>query len=128
MFQPNRDTLAYLIVHLQSVAANYRENKMNVDNLATVMGPTILGNSSNDPMAIMSEAGVQKAVVRALMAISEVGIVLFRTPTTVLLRKRDGTRNDGDWFHLFSGTSRSRPSNRHVLLAEEFKNQQSVAL
>jgi len=69
--QPNRDTLAYLIVHLQSVAANYRENKMNVDNLATVMGPTILGNSSNDPMAIMSEAGVQKAVVRALMAISE---------------------------------------------------------
>jgi len=69
--QPNRDTLAYLIVHLQSVAANYKENKMNVDNLATVMGPTILGNSSSDPMAIISEASVQKAVVRALLSISQ---------------------------------------------------------
>ena len=28
---------------------------MNVDNLAMVMGPTILGNSSNDPMAVMTE-------------------------------------------------------------------------
>ena len=28
---------------------------MNVDNLAMVMGPTILGNSSNEPMAVMSE-------------------------------------------------------------------------
>merc|ERR1719206_1230466 len=34
------------------------------------MGPTLVGNSSNDPMAIMAEAGLQKGVVRALMAIS----------------------------------------------------------
>ena len=32
-----------------------KENKMNVENLAMVMGPTILGNSSNEPMAVMSE-------------------------------------------------------------------------
>ena len=30
---------------------------MNVENLAMVMGPTILGNSSNEPMAVMSEVG-----------------------------------------------------------------------
>jgi len=68
--QPNRDTLAYLIVHLQAVASNSKVNKMNVDNLAMVMGPTILGNSSNDPMAVMTEVGSQKAVVSALMGIS----------------------------------------------------------
>ena len=68
--QPNRDTLAYLVVHLQAVAANSKTNKMNVDNLAMVMGPTLVGNSSSDPMAIMAEAGLQKGVVRGLMAIS----------------------------------------------------------
>jgi len=68
--QPNRDTLSYLVVHLQAVASNSKTNKMNVDNLAMVMGPTLVGNSSNDPMAIMAEAGLQKGVVRALMAIS----------------------------------------------------------
>ena len=68
--QPNRDTLAYLVVHLQAVASNSKTNKMNVDNLAMVMGPTLVGNSSSDPMAIMAEAGLQKGVVRGLMAIS----------------------------------------------------------
>ena len=58
------------MVHLQAVASNCKTNKMNVDNLAMVMGPTLVGNSSNDPMAIMAEAGLQKGVVRCLMAIS----------------------------------------------------------
>ena len=33
---PNRDTLAYLILHLQNVAENKSRNQMNVDNLATL--------------------------------------------------------------------------------------------
>ena len=40
---PNRDTLAYLIVHLQTIADNSIFNKMDKDNLAVIMGPTILG-------------------------------------------------------------------------------------
>ena len=68
--QPNRDTLAYLVLHLQTVAANSKVNKMNVDNLAMVMGPTVVGNSSSDPMAIMAETTLQKAVVRALLSIT----------------------------------------------------------
>ena len=42
---PNRDTLAYLIVHLQTVADNSVFNKMDKDNLAVIMGPTILGKN-----------------------------------------------------------------------------------
>jgi len=67
---PNRDTLAYLILHLQTIADNSIFNKMDKDNLAVIMGPTILGYSSSDPMAILSEADVQKAVMKNLLAIS----------------------------------------------------------
>lgn len=68
--QPNRDTLAYLIIHLQTVAENSGVNKMGKDNLAMIMGPTILGYSSSDPMSVLSEAEYQKAVIKSLLAIS----------------------------------------------------------
>eukprot|EP00123_Amoebidium_parasiticum_P014903 comp22693_c0_seq2/m.35160 comp22693_c0_seq2/g.35160 ORF comp22693_c0_seq2/g.35160 comp22693_c0_seq2/m.35160 type:complete len:1112 (-) comp22693_c0_seq2:533-3868(-) len=38
----NQRTLAYLMRHLKRVAANEQVNKMNVSNLAVVMGPNIL--------------------------------------------------------------------------------------
>jgi len=68
--RPNRDTLAFLILHLQRVADS-PDCMMPADNLAKVMGPTIVGYSSSDPMAIMSEAEVQKAVMRGLISISD---------------------------------------------------------
>ena len=68
--RPNRDTLAFLILHLQKVADS-PACMMPADNLAKVMGPTIVGYSSSDPMAIMSEAEVQKAVMRGLISISD---------------------------------------------------------
>ena len=34
--RPNRDTLAYLIIHLQAVAYNSAINKMDADNLSVV--------------------------------------------------------------------------------------------
>jgi hypothetical protein len=43
---------------------------MDIDNLAMIMGPTVVGNSSNDPMAVVSESGKLKAVMKALLAIS----------------------------------------------------------
>jgi Rac GTPase-activating protein 1 len=46
--QPNRDTLAYMILHLQRVS-EAKECKMNVSNLAKIFGPTIVGYSSDDP-------------------------------------------------------------------------------
>lgn len=69
LLPPNRDTLAFLILHLQRVAES-PHTKMDVENLSNVWGPTIVGNSSHDPAAIMSEPPLQKAVVKALMNIS----------------------------------------------------------
>ena len=43
--RPNRDTLAFLILHLQKVADS-PDCMMPADNLAKVMGPTIVGYSS----------------------------------------------------------------------------------
>ena len=67
---PNRDTLAYLIIHFQTVADNYAINKMGKDNLSLILAPTIVGNSSSDPMAILIEKDSQMSVMSNLMAIS----------------------------------------------------------
>lgn len=44
--QANRDTLAYLVLHLQTVAKS-PECKMAVPNLSKVFGPTVVGYSSD---------------------------------------------------------------------------------
>ena len=45
---PNRDTLAFFMVHLQKVAAS-KAAKMNVSNLGKILAPTVIGYSSLDP-------------------------------------------------------------------------------
>ncbi|XP_052741230.1 rac GTPase-activating protein 1 [Bicyclus anynana] len=40
--QPNRDTLAFLLLHLQKVAES-PECEMGIDNLAKIFGPTVIG-------------------------------------------------------------------------------------
>ncbi|KRZ33170.1 Rac GTPase-activating protein 1 [Trichinella pseudospiralis] len=42
---PNRDTLCFLIMHLQRVAEVSASNKMPAENLAKIFGPTVLGVS-----------------------------------------------------------------------------------
>jgi len=66
--QPNRDTLAFLMLHLQKVSLN-KESKMNVSNLAKILGPTIVGYSSLDPQPeeIMREVGAQASTMERLL-------------------------------------------------------------
>lgn len=68
--QPNRDTLAFLILHLQRVS-ECPDCKMNVSNLAKVFGPTIVGYSCVDPepTVMIAETRKQAAVMERFMSI-----------------------------------------------------------
>jgi Rac GTPase-activating protein 1 len=66
---PNRDTLAFLLLHLIRVAET-KVTKMPVHNLAKVFGPTIIGYSSPEPEALqmLNEPRMQADVLELLMA------------------------------------------------------------
>ncbi|XP_034029344.1 rac GTPase-activating protein 1 [Thalassophryne amazonica] len=68
--QPNRETLAFLVLHLQRVAGNV-ETKMDISNLARVFGPTIVGHSvpNPEPMTILQDTKRQPKVVERLLAL-----------------------------------------------------------
>lgn len=60
--QPNRDTLAFLMLHLQRVSSS-PECKMPISNLAKVFGPTLVGYTSKEPsLTMLSETKHQVAV------------------------------------------------------------------
>ncbi|XP_043939763.1 rac GTPase-activating protein 1 isoform X2 [Protopterus annectens] len=68
--QPNRDTLAFLMIHLQRVAQS-PECRMDSSNLSKVFGPTIVGHSVPDPepMTILQDTKRQPKVVERLLAL-----------------------------------------------------------
>ncbi|XP_046398097.1 rac GTPase-activating protein 1-like [Ischnura elegans] len=68
--RPNRDTLAYLIIHLQKVAS-CRECKMPAKNLVEEFEPTIFGctYSNISPEEINNDIRVHHKVIKALMKI-----------------------------------------------------------
>lgn len=68
--QPNRDTLACLVLHLLKVAQS-PETKMDVMNLSRVFGPTLVGHAvpDPDPMTILQDTTRQPRVVERLLSI-----------------------------------------------------------
>uniref|UniRef100_A0A7N6A0D2 Rac GTPase-activating protein 1 n=1 Tax=Anabas testudineus TaxID=64144 RepID=A0A7N6A0D2_ANATE len=68
--QPNRDTLAFLVLHLQRVADSL-DTKMDISNLARVFGPTIVGHAlpNPDPMTILQDTKRQPKVVERLLSL-----------------------------------------------------------
>nr|XP_014343778.1 PREDICTED: rac GTPase-activating protein 1-like [Latimeria chalumnae] len=68
--QPNRDTLAFLMLHLQRVMKS-PDCKMNIINLARVFGPTLVGHAISDPtpMTIMQDTSRQPKVVARLLSL-----------------------------------------------------------
>ncbi|XP_064402020.1 uncharacterized protein LOC135347852 isoform X3 [Halichondria panicea] len=69
---PNKDTLAFLILHLQRVAAQHQANKMPMVSLAKVFGPTIVGHATAKPEASVMWQDTQKQpkVMQRLLTIS----------------------------------------------------------
>uniref|UniRef100_A0A8C1LAR7 Rac GTPase-activating protein 1 n=1 Tax=Cyprinus carpio TaxID=7962 RepID=A0A8C1LAR7_CYPCA len=68
--QPSRDTLAFLIIHLQRVAQS-KDTKMDITNLARVFGPTIVGHAvpDPDPMTILQDTKRQPKVIERLLGL-----------------------------------------------------------
>ncbi|XP_029288682.1 rac GTPase-activating protein 1-like isoform X1 [Cottoperca gobio] len=68
--QPNRDTLACMMIHLQKVSECV-ETKMDVNNLARVFGPTLVGHAVPDPdsMTILHDTGRQPRVIERFFSI-----------------------------------------------------------
>ncbi|XP_030278350.1 rac GTPase-activating protein 1 [Sparus aurata] len=66
----NRDTLAFLMLHLQRVAQSL-DTRMDVSNLARVFGPTIVGHAvpDPDPMTILQDTKRQAKVVERLLSL-----------------------------------------------------------
>uniref|UniRef100_A0AC35TUV1 Rac GTPase-activating protein 1 n=1 Tax=Rhabditophanes sp. KR3021 TaxID=114890 RepID=A0AC35TUV1_9BILA len=72
--QPNLQTLAYLCLHWQKVSDNHRVNKMNRDNIATCVGPTVVGTSKQaqtNPELLGKESAVQARIMSALLDFSK---------------------------------------------------------
>uniref|UniRef100_A0A6G1RUH5 Rac GTPase-activating protein 1 n=1 Tax=Hypotaenidia okinawae TaxID=2861861 RepID=A0A6G1RUH5_9GRUI len=66
--QANRDTLAFLMIHLQRVAQS-PDTKMDITNLAKVFGPTIVAHAvpDPDPMMLLQDTKRQPKVVERLL-------------------------------------------------------------
>ncbi|CAG8588169.1 2465_t:CDS:2, partial [Scutellospora calospora] len=63
---PNYSTLKYLMGHLHKVVQNQEKNKMNVQNLGIVFGPTLMGSPvvtavSNSASSSLSGASLQNS-------------------------------------------------------------------
>lgn len=68
--QPNRDTLAYLIMHFQRIS-ECPDVKMPLTNFAKIFGPTIVGYSCPEPdqHKMFAETQIQFSVMFALLSI-----------------------------------------------------------
>ncbi|KAG8129413.1 hypothetical protein E2320_016095, partial [Naja naja] len=68
--QANRETLAFLMIHLQRVAQS-PDTRMDISNLAKVFGPTIVGHAipEPDPMTLLQDTKRQPRVVERLLTL-----------------------------------------------------------
>lgn len=69
----NRDTLAYLMLHLHAIAKHSDKNLMDLKSLARAMAPTVVGNSVRNPppSTINTEKPTQVKIMEALLEIDE---------------------------------------------------------
>jgi len=66
----NRDTLAYMILHLKRVADKSSVNKMPITSLAKIFGPSLIGTSAMDSIIhCISENEKQIRTIHSLLTL-----------------------------------------------------------
>ncbi|KAL9913054.1 rac GTPase-activating protein 1-like [Glossina fuscipes fuscipes] len=113
--QPNRDTLAFLILHFQRVAES-PEVSMPLKNLARVFAPTIFGNSSDDleQGAILAEIYSQCTIMEHLLKIPTEHWIPYVSLET-------GKENSQNSTNLLRTPSRQNKDLVYSLYATPFK-------
>ena len=74
---PMRDTLAYIILHLQKVAKHSSKNKMPLENLARVLAPTIIGHSTLHTRTVKNASELCHNQFKILIRLFRISSVCF---------------------------------------------------
>ncbi|XP_041116425.1 rho GTPase-activating protein 22-like isoform X1 [Polyodon spathula] len=86
--QANYNLLKYICKFLDEVQSHSNENKMSVQNLATVFGPNILRPKFEDPVTIMEGTSLVQHLMTVL--ISEHERLLISTETDATVAQQEG--------------------------------------
>merc|ERR1712106_269994 len=79
------ETLKYFTNHLCEVAAHSYENKMEVRNLATVLGPTLMRTADDNMMSMVTDMAHQCQIIESILSNWEFFFTVDLSPESVLL-------------------------------------------
>ncbi|MGH0153417.1 UNVERIFIED_CONTAM: hypothetical protein FKN15_025859 [Acipenser sinensis] len=98
--QANYNLLKYICKFLDEVQSHSNENKMSVQNLATVFGPNILRPKFEDPVTIMEGTSLVQHLMTVLISEHERLLIGTETEATVAQQERRPLfkRNMVEWI------------------------------
>lgn len=108
--QPNRDTLAYIMLHLQRVA-EVPECKMPASNLAKVFGPTLIGYSQTEPENVYAETNTGNKIMSELLDLPSQFWQTFMRETEIVQNENDmqKTPSSNSLRSFFPSSGRVKP-------------------
>ena len=123
--QPNRDTLAFVVLHLQRVACS-RDCKVSLSGLADTFGPLIVGYSDSEQTSALEEARTAISVMEELLTlppeywcslISFTSLGTLKTPNTLCSTPSVESLLKKSSYNLFTPGGRRRffntPPQKH---------------
>lgn len=117
----HRDTLAYVVLHLQRVAES-SDCGMPASNLAKVFGPTIVGHASKDPPpgVIMNDTRLQAPVVERFLSIPSDFWKSFTNVTA------GGPEEAAEGAHVIANQNTGTPGTRQGVGSYSYMNYGSM--
>ncbi|XP_043469722.1 uncharacterized protein LOC122503302 [Leptopilina heterotoma] len=113
--QDIRDTLAYLMVHLQKVVEKKEINRMNPKNIGIVFGPTLMNSQYDDLMAAAALNNQQTKIIEKLLELPSsfwkelINYESTKTESNVSISKED---KEGAWGGAASASDEGRIDRR----------------